>query len=67
MMIQGSKSQTFKISQHAYQFYQEFIAPHEQEMFNIFEVDPLSDYDLRAMLIDLAHDYQNEMSHEITM
>ena len=53
----GSSKMSFKVSSHASRFYAENLAPFEVEIFNVFEVDPLGDYELRELLIDLAQDY----------
>lgn len=39
--------------------------PLEGDMFNIFEVEKISHRDLKQLLLDLAVDFQAEMSSEI--
>lgn len=55
----------FSIAPQAYEYYLEVIGPFESDIFNIYEVEPLGDFDLRQMLIDQAIDYKHEMLLEI--
>lgn len=61
----GQFPSTFKISAHAFDFYNENLVPLEADMFNIFEVEAISHRDLKQLLMDLAVDYQADMSREI--
>ena len=54
----GTCSENFLISEHAQRYYAEHIRPIEETIFHQMEMEPLTSYDLRQMLLDLAEDYE---------
>ncbi|CDW76061.1 ph domain containing protein [Stylonychia lemnae] len=54
-----------KISDEAQQLYKERIAEYEREIFNVVEMEPITPFDLRQILIDLAEQYERDMKDEI--
>ena len=39
----------------------------EREIFNVVEMEPITEFDLRQILIDLAAQYEKDMKDEIVL
>ena len=50
-------SENFLIAEHAQRYYGEHIRPLEETIFHQMEMEPLTSYDLRQILLDSAEDY----------
>eukprot|EP00347_Sterkiella_histriomuscorum_P004823 403358953 len=61
----SSSSLNFKISNSAYNYYQERLQDYERELFNVVEMEPITSFDLRQILIDIAETYEKDMKDEI--
>lgn len=51
----------------AQKMYAERLAEFEREIFNVVEMEPISEFDLRQILVDGAEQYMNEMREEIVL
>jgi hypothetical protein len=60
-------SDNFKIADHAQSYYLQHIRHIEDQVFHTMEMEPLSAFDLRQILIDQADAYQKSMVKEIEM
>jgi hypothetical protein len=47
----------YRISDHAKRFYQERIRLVESEIFNVFEIEPLTGFEIRSLLIEQSAMY----------
>ncbi len=67
LQAEESCSENFKISEHAQLYYQEHILPLEETLFHQMELESLTAYDLREMILDAAEDYEISMLKEIEL
>ena len=67
--MQGFSGQSlqFKVMEKAQKMYAERLAEFEREIFNVVEMEPISEFDLRQILVDGAEQYMNEMREEIVL
>ena len=63
----GMCSENFLISEHAQRYYKEHIRPIEETIFHQMEMEALTSYDLRQMLLDSAEDYEASLHKEIDL
>ena len=63
----NTASENFKISDHAQSFYLEHMRTIEDQVFHTMEMEPLSAFDLRQILIDQAQEYEKSMLKEIDL
>ena len=60
-------SDNFLISEHASRYYAEHIKPVEEVIFHQMEMEALTSYDLRQMVLDTAEDYEASVKKEIDL
>ena len=67
----GMCSENFLISEHAQRYYKDHIQPIEETIlyviFHQMEMEALTSYDLRQMLLDTAEDYEASLHKEIDL